>query len=141
MGLPATSDDPSVAAAVVVDDGKILLVRRQMREGRLSWQLPAGKVGAGESAEEAAVRETLEETGVAVRALRRLGQRTHPDTGRTMIYVACEVVGGSASVMSEREIAEVVWSDHAAVATYIPYPLYGPVQEYLDDILQPIVGQ
>jgi 8-oxo-dGTP pyrophosphatase MutT (NUDIX family) len=38
-----------------------------------TWALPKGLVGAGESAEEAALRETLEETGVAGRSLGKLG--------------------------------------------------------------------
>jgi 8-oxo-dGTP diphosphatase len=104
-------------------------------EGRLSWQFPAGKVEPGEFAGSAAVRETLEEAGVVVRAVRDLGQRVHPDTGRTMIYIACEVVGGTAHVADEDEIAEVSWCDRPAIATHIPYPLYGPVQRYLDDNL------
>jgi 8-oxo-dGTP diphosphatase len=64
-----------VAAAVIVDDGRVLLVRRRVEEGRLSWQFPAGKVEPGESGAEAAVRETLEEAGLAVRVVGRLGER------------------------------------------------------------------
>lgn len=89
-------EDVAVAAAVVVDDGLVLLVRRRVEEGRLPWQFPAGKLDPGESGGAAAVRETLEETGLTVRAVSRLGARVHPDTGRSMLYVACEVVGGTA---------------------------------------------
>jgi 8-oxo-dGTP diphosphatase len=38
-----------VAAAAVVDDGRVLLVRRRVEEGRLPWQFPAGKLNPGES--------------------------------------------------------------------------------------------
>lgn len=49
------------AAAVIDKDGKILLMRRA--DNRL-WSMPAGQMEVGETAAEAVVRETLEETGV-----------------------------------------------------------------------------
>lgn len=60
----ADESERPVAAAVVVDNGRLLLVRRRIAEGDLSWQFPAGKVEPGESREAAAVREAHEETGV-----------------------------------------------------------------------------
>lgn len=47
-------DGQAVAAAVVVSNGRVLLVRRQIAEGELSWQFPAGKVEPGESDRQAA---------------------------------------------------------------------------------------
>jgi hypothetical protein len=51
------------------------------------------------------------------------------------IYVACEVVGGSASVVDDDELAEFAWSTGKQLTEYIPYSFYGPVQEYLDSSL------
>jgi 8-oxo-dGTP diphosphatase len=130
---PTADDHTPVAAAVIVDDGQVLLVRRRVEEGRLSWQFPAGKV---ESAGEAAVRETLEETGLVVRALHDLGERVHPDTGRTMLYFACEAMAGTAHVASKEEVAEVAWCDRIALSICVPYPIYAPVQGYLHDNLR-----
>jgi 8-oxo-dGTP diphosphatase len=130
-----TGHGSPVAAAVIVNDGQVLLVRRRVAEGRLSWQFPAGKVEPGESGEEAAVREAQEEAGVAVRAVGSLGERVHPDTGRTMLYIACEIIGGTVFVADEDEVVEVAWCDRAALGAYVPYPLFGPVQAYLDDRL------
>jgi 8-oxo-dGTP diphosphatase len=62
------------------------MVRRRVREGRLSWQFPAGEVEPGESRADAAVRETKEETGLEVTAVKLLGERLHPATGRLMSY-------------------------------------------------------
>jgi 8-oxo-dGTP diphosphatase len=133
----ATSRNPaSVAAAVIVDDGQVLLIRRVVEEGRLSWLFPVGKVEPSESADQAAIRETLEETGPLVRAACWLGEHIHPDKGRAMLYVACTVVAGTAHAASPSEVAEVMWCDRAAIAELIPYPLYGPVQHHLDDQLR-----
>jgi 8-oxo-dGTP diphosphatase len=124
-----------IAAAVVVSGGRVLLVRRTVTEGELSWQFPAGKVEQSESPEEAAVREAHEETGLTVRATRSLGRRIHPMTGRTVVYVACELVDGVARVMDDREVAEVAWCDRVDLAERVPYALFGPVQAYLDAVL------
>lgn len=127
--------EAAIAAAIIVQDGRLLLVRRRVAEGKLSWQFPAGEVEPGEAPEDAAVREALEETTLVVTALKRLGERVHPATGRTMVYVACDVVSGTASVGDEEELAEVAWSNRAALRDYVPYPLFDSVQEYLDATL------
>jgi 8-oxo-dGTP diphosphatase len=127
---------PPIAAAVIVDDGRVLLVRRRVKEGALSWQFPAGEVEPGESNENAAARETLEETDLTVRPAKFLGERVHPNTGRTMVYVACDFVSGTARVADEDELAEVAWCDRATLTDHVPYPFYGPVQDYLDAALR-----
>jgi len=127
--------EPMIAAAIVVSGGRVLMVRRSVAEGELSWQFPAGKIEPEESSEEAAVREAYEETGLIVHAVRSLGQRLHSVTGRTMVYVACKLVAGRAQVMDGREVAEVAWCDRADLAERVPYPLFGPVQVFLDAAL------
>jgi 8-oxo-dGTP pyrophosphatase MutT (NUDIX family) len=127
----AADTRPAIAAAIVVAGGRVLMIRRRVVEGELSWQFPAGKVEPGESDEGAAVRETAEETGVIVRAVRHLGRRIHPATGRVMIYIACEAVRGTASVADPAAVAEVEWCDRAALAERVPLPFFAPVAEYL----------
>jgi ADP-ribose pyrophosphatase YjhB (NUDIX family) len=53
------------AGVLVVRDDRVLMVRHE-RSGRYRWELPSGLVDAGETFEQAAEREALEETGVAV---------------------------------------------------------------------------
>ncbi|KQX09295.1 NUDIX hydrolase [Streptomyces sp. Root431] len=126
---------PGVAAAVIVHEGRVLLVRRRVSEGQLSWQFPAGKVEPGEGREEAAVRETQEETGLTVAAVKLLGERIHPQTGRLMSYTVCEVVGGTAHVADTEEVAELAWVTHGEIPQYVPYGVFEPVQDYLDTAL------
>jgi 8-oxo-dGTP diphosphatase len=129
------SDKPGIAAAVIVRDGTLLLVRRRVTEGSLSWQFPAGEIEPGESAEDAAVRETFEETGLVVAARRVLGDRVHPATKRQMFYVMADALAGSAHVADADELDAVEWVKLSDVTEYVPYPFYGPVQEHLNSVL------
>ncbi|MET8324656.1 NUDIX hydrolase [Streptomyces sp. NPDC005181] len=126
-----------IAAAIVVNEGRVLMVRRRVSEGQLSWQFPAGEVEPGEARDDAAVRETQEETGLDVVAVKLLGERVHPKTGRLMSYTACEVVGGTAHVADTEELAELAWVAHAEIPQYVPYGLFEPVQGYLEATLRP----
>jgi len=135
MSDPATADRPAIAAAIIVANGRVLMVRRRVSEGQLSWQFPAGEVEPGETGEIAAVRETLEEVGLTVQADKMLGERVHPNTGRTMLYFACSVVEGEAHVADDDELDAVEWCDRAKVAEFVPYGLFGPVQEHVDSVV------
>lgn len=129
------TEKPGISAAIIVQDGKVLMVRRRVSEGELMWQFPAGGIEAGEVAEDAAVRETAEETGLTVKAVRLLGERVHPKTGRLMSYTACEVVDGEAHVADAEELDAITWAAHSELPGLVPYGLFGPVQEYLDGAL------
>lgn len=129
------TEKPGISAAIIVADGKVLMVRRRISEGELMWQFPAGAIEAGESAEEAAVRETEEETGLTVEAVKLLGERIHPKTQRLMSYTAATVVSGEAHVADDDELDAVAWVTHSEIADYVPYGLFEPVQEYLDSVL------
>lgn len=128
-------DKPAIAAAVIIHDGRLLLVRRRVSEGSLSWQFPAGQVEAGESVEDAAVRETFEETGLVVAARRILGDRVHPATKRQMFYVEADAIAGTARVADQDELDAVAWVKSGEISEYVPYPFYGPVQDHLDSAL------
>lgn len=131
---PASERAP-IAAAVIAHDRRVLLVKRRVKEGSLSWQFPAGQVEPGESAGEAAVREAREETGLTVTESKVLGERVHPNTRRTMVYVACELLDGNARVADDEELDEFVWSTKQDLGDYVPYGFFGPVQEHLDTVL------
>jgi 8-oxo-dGTP diphosphatase len=71
----ATCVAPSVFAAVRDITGRMLLVRR-CDTG--DWELPGGHVDPGESASDAAVRETAEESGITVEITGLVGLYTDP---------------------------------------------------------------
>ncbi|MFF9918979.1 NUDIX hydrolase [Streptomyces globisporus] len=135
-GTPVTSKaEVAVAAAIVARGARVLLVQRRVTEGALSWQFPAGKIEPGETPQEAAVRETREETGLRVAPQKSLGCRVNPLTGREIHYIACWPVGGEATVASAGEVADTVWATLGEIPQYVPHGLFEPVQRYLDAAL------
>jgi 8-oxo-dGTP diphosphatase len=135
MTEQTAQERPGIAAAIVTDAGRVLLVRRRVSEGQLSWQFPAGEIEPGESPEQAAVRETQEETGLTVKAASLLGERVHPKTGRRMSYTACEVLSGTATVVDTDELDALAWITRAEIPEYVPYGLFEAVQAHLDEVL------
>jgi ADP-ribose pyrophosphatase YjhB (NUDIX family) len=71
----ATSIVPSTTAVVQDSAGRIVLVRRKDND---LWALPGGGMEPGESIEDAAVREVLEETGLVVEVTGLIGVYTNP---------------------------------------------------------------
>jgi ADP-ribose pyrophosphatase len=62
-------DNPRVAVgAVVFSNDRVLLVRRGHPPSEDLWAIPGGSVEIGETLQEAAEREILEETGITIRA-------------------------------------------------------------------------
>lgn len=135
MSEQLEAERPGIAAAVIVRDRRVLLIRRKQREGSLLWAFPSGQIEAGETPEQAAVREAQEEVALTTTAERRLGERVHPASKRRMTYVACSVASGEARVADSDELAEVEWCDLTEIALRVPDGFYEPVQAYLDDVL------
>ena len=135
--MPGSDVRPTVAVAVIVLGGRVLLVHRRADDDAPPWVLPGGKVEPGECPGEAAVREVLEETGLTVRPVRILGERIHPDTGAHLVYLACEVIAGTARVASAGELDAVEWVPAGNLGGYVPHGFYEPVEVYLKRYSRP----
>lgn len=118
-----------VAVAVVTGPAGVLAGRR--RDGAPPWVFPGGRIEAGETPAQAAVRECAEETGVLVAVRSEIGQRIHPVTRQLITYLSCVATGdGAPRVAAPDELAEVRWLAGHEVAELMP-DLYGPVRDHL----------
>ena len=86
---------PASGVVPIGADGKILLIDHyRFQTDTRGWEIPAGKIDAGESAEQAAVRELREETGHQASSLKYLG-KYHPTNGSSNqvfnVFVARDV--------------------------------------------------
>jgi 8-oxo-dGTP pyrophosphatase MutT (NUDIX family) len=118
-------------------DGRheILLVHR--RSPRL-WALPKGTPDAGETIEETALRETREETGIAVeieaplRSIRYFFVRGSTRFNKTVHFFLMQPVGGSIDE-HDAEFDEVRWTEaHEAVAVLTHATERSVVEQALD---------
>jgi ADP-ribose pyrophosphatase YjhB (NUDIX family) len=94
--------DPKVAVGTIVTiDGGVLLVRRAIEPGYGKWVFPGGFVDRGERVEEAAVRETREESNLDVRITRLLNIYSYADHPVIIIVYLGEAVSGTPSAGDE----------------------------------------
>ena len=108
------SRNPSPAVDVAVTDGESLLLVRRGREphmGRLA--LPGGFVEYGETVENTAVRETLEETGVQIRLETILGVYSDPKRDPrkhvlTTVFIGRPIAGDP---VGGDDASEALWVD------------------------------
>jgi len=102
----------ATVATIVARDGAFLLVEEETRAG-VRLNQPAGHLEAGETLVDAAVRETLEETGyqVAPTALVGIYRWQAPETGATFLRFAFagEVVAHDARRVLDDGIVRALW--------------------------------
>lgn len=58
----------AAVGAVVMKEGKVLLAKRRNAPQKGKWAIPGGSVNLGETLQEAAEREIMEETGLTIQA-------------------------------------------------------------------------
>ena len=84
--------------AVVHDEGKVLLARRRDSGW---WNLPGGGLERGETVDEGAIREVLEETELLVTVERLIGVYSKPQAEEVVLTFACRIVGGALAETDE----------------------------------------
>lgn len=117
---------PFACDAILIEAGRILLIKRGKEPFKGQWALPGGRLEENESAEECLVREMEEETGLRVELARLVGVYADPKRDpRGMISAAYLVrrVGGTLNAGSDAsdfawfELAKLppLAADHAKI--------------------------
>ena len=117
---------------MILRDGKVLLGKRHEDDVKASselkgagqWTMPGGKLDPGESFEEGAIRETMEETGLKVKNMEVIA--INNDIVDTAHYVTIGLLAaefeGEPTVCEPDKITKWEWFD----PTDLPSPMYQP---------------
>jgi 8-oxo-dGTP diphosphatase len=109
----------TVVAGILERDGRILICQRKADQAHpLKWEFPGGKLEAGESAEEALVRELREELGIISAPGARIASYDFTYPGKNairLIFVAVtEWKGDVQNLIFER----IVWEERRKLREY-----------------------
>ena len=85
----------------ITDAGEIVLIRRGIEPGKGSWAQPGGFLEVDETVNEAAIRETWEETGLLVEPGEIIGLYTRLEAAVVTIAFEARIVGGTAAPTPE----------------------------------------
>jgi len=110
--------------ALIVQDGKLLLVRRGAQPGKGKWSIPGGLVELGENVQDAMMREVKEEVGFDVEAVKLtdvVDTVTLDRNGRVQYHFVvvnflARVVGGE--LKTATDILEARWAPVGEVENY-----------------------
>ena len=113
----ANSLVPSVNVVVTDDAGRVLMIERTDNG---NWAVPGGAIDLGESLPDAAIRETVEETGITCELTGILG--TYTDPKHVMLYTSDgEVRQEFSIVLTARPISgEPTPSDESREVRWVP---------------------
>ncbi|MFL6054156.1 MAG: (deoxy)nucleoside triphosphate pyrophosphohydrolase [Actinoallomurus sp.] len=109
---------PLVVGAAIIDRGRILAAQRaDPPELAGGWEFPGGKVEAGETEQEALVRECREELGIEVAVGSRVGEDCPLHNGLVMRVWTAAIVDGEPEArehaalrwLTESELFDVAW--------------------------------
>jgi 8-oxo-dGTP pyrophosphatase MutT (NUDIX family) len=116
------------------------LIGRVDRRGRMLWSLPKGHIEMGETAEQTAIREVAEETGIrgsVLAALGRIdywfvtdGRRVH----KTVHHYLMKFSGGELSD-EDLEVAEVAWVPMGELPSRLAYADERRLAEVADELI------
>lgn len=135
---------PRVGIGVfVIKDGKFLMGHRKGSHGSGTWSIPGGHMEFGESFEETAKREVLEETGLVVDNV-RFGAVTNDvfeqeNKHYVTVWVLTDWVSGEPTLTEPDKFIDQEWID----IDDIPRPLFLPWEtllksEFMDTIRREI---
>lgn len=124
---------------IITKENKVLIgrLKHEMLEqyGGIEYVFPGGKIEENEDEKAAAIRESLEETGLIVKIIAKIGERIHPKTGRELVYFHAVATGGHLTVDNPKndDISELVWVNQDELKQYVP-TLFEKIELYLNTL-------
>ncbi len=89
-------------------DGEVLIIRNNY--GRRRWTFPGGRIDEGETSEAAAKREVLEEVGIRVEDIKKIGEFfSISEYKRDTVYCFATEITDKEFKIDENEILEAKW--------------------------------
>lgn len=96
-----------IARALILKEDNILMVKQYVQRGDIVWTFPGGGIEAGETPEEACIREVKEETGYVIAITDLLYQKEDNYT-----FIA-EITGGElyldGSLKENADLVDIAW--------------------------------
>ena len=120
-----------VTAAIIVDQGKILVAQRMERDSQgLLWEFPGGKVREEEEPREALRRELMEELGIEVEvgAMVEVIYHVYPEYPILLLIYCCKIQKGTPKPLGCQDLR---WVDREALKRLDMLPADDPVRNYL----------
>ncbi len=113
-----------VVAAIIINDGKVFATQRGYGEFKDGWEFPGGKIDAGETPEEALVREIKEEldTEVEVKELLETVEYDYPKFHLSMDCFICKIKAGEL-VLKEHEASQWLTKETLDSVEWLPADL------------------
>ena len=113
-----------VVAAIIIDDGKVFATQRGYGEFKDGWEFPGGKIDAGETPEEALIREIKEEldTEIVVKELLDTVEYDYPKFHLSMDCFICKIKSGEL-VLKEHEASKWLTKETLNSVEWLPADL------------------
>ena len=124
----------NVVAAVIIRDGKVFATQRGYGEFKDWWEFPGGKIEAGESPQQALVREIREELDATIEVgeLLQTVEWDYPTFHLSMRCYQCSVISGSLTLLEHEAAA---WLDREYLHSVKWLPADDVIVDEIDRLL------
>ena len=123
-----------VVAAIIISENKVFATQRGYGDFKGGWEFPGGKIDAGETPEEALVREIKEELDTEVEVIELLDtvEYDYPNFHLSMGCFVCSIKSGNL-VLKEHEAAQWLTKETLDSVDWLPADLglIDKIREYL----------
>lgn len=127
--IPATG-------AIAIKDGQLVLIERNVEPGKGKWSIPSGFIDAGETPEEACLRELKEETGLTGTIREMLGVYSQQARIYGPVLVIIFLVDNLTGVMSAADDARDVKLVRFEQVESLHFPCFNEAFQLAREILK-----